>query len=626
MAEFKTIKGQTIQNRTSDPLVAGISGATWSSGSTAPQTTQSGGSFGTSTAAVSTGGYDGEAYVQTTIEFNGSAWSSGGSMNRPAGQSFNGLGTESSGGIAGGYKTSGNAVVNNFESYNGSAFTETTDLNTARQNSGSTGASNTAAIIVGGTTGVGSPPDTTGNNNVEIWNGSSWTETAEINTARYAMRALGSTCPAPTAVIAGGENSGTKTGITEEFDGTSWTETTDMNTARSQGGAAGNVATDGIYFGGEGSAPSYTNYANTEHFDGSTWTEVADLSGTRYSFSTATGTGSAAIAGQGRNPGFTGLTEIWKAAGITDSIVTEGQMFYRTDTGDLKVTLTDYGTGAWSSGGNLNAPGTNSGSASNGTPTATLVFAGDRPSRSTVTESYNGSAWTEVNDMNEGRNNLGGFGLQGAANGFGGGESTTVNVVSNESWNGTSWTEVNNLNTARAYVAGCGLQTAGLAIGNAPNAGITEDFDGTSWTERGDMNTGRFVSMASGSPTAAIVTGGANPSDGSQAVSEQFDGTTWTEVGDLNTGRQGGARFGNKTLQVVAGGYNGTANVGITESFNGTSWTEVADLSIGRNSGGNMSSGTGTTAGIVFGGTAPGGAATEEWTVPSSLTSLTITD
>ena len=129
--------------------------------------------------------------------------------------------------------------------------------------------------------------------------------------------------------------------------------------------------------------------------------------------------------------------------------------------------------------------------------------------------------------------------------------------------------------------------------------------------------------MASGSPTAAILTGGANPGDASQAVSEQFDGTTWTEVADLNTGRQGGGRFGNKFSQIVAGGYNGTANVGVTEFFDGTSWTEVADLSIGRNSGGNMSSGTGTSAGIVFGGTDPGGAATEEWT--ADLANKTIT-
>ena len=54
--------------------------------------------------------------VFSTVEFNGTSWSAGGSMTRPAGQSFPGFGTEPSGGIAGGYKTSGNAVVNNFES------------------------------------------------------------------------------------------------------------------------------------------------------------------------------------------------------------------------------------------------------------------------------------------------------------------------------------------------------------------------------------------------------------------------------------------------------------------------------------------------------------------------------
>ena len=32
MADYKAIKGQTIQNRTSDPLVAGVAGATWTAG------------------------------------------------------------------------------------------------------------------------------------------------------------------------------------------------------------------------------------------------------------------------------------------------------------------------------------------------------------------------------------------------------------------------------------------------------------------------------------------------------------------------------------------------------------------------------------------------------------------
>ena len=32
MADYKAIKGQTIQNRTSDPLVAGVANGSWSSG------------------------------------------------------------------------------------------------------------------------------------------------------------------------------------------------------------------------------------------------------------------------------------------------------------------------------------------------------------------------------------------------------------------------------------------------------------------------------------------------------------------------------------------------------------------------------------------------------------------
>ena len=39
----------------------------------------------------------------------------------------------------------------------------------------------------------------------------------------------------------------------------------------------------------------------------------------------------------------------------TDSIINTGQVFYRSDTGDMKVTLNVLGTGAWATGGNLNA-------------------------------------------------------------------------------------------------------------------------------------------------------------------------------------------------------------------------------------------------------------------------------
>jgi len=625
MAKYSDIKGFTVQTVSSDPAATQFAAGSWASDAPAPQATQSAGSFGTSTAAVSTGGYNGTAYIQTTIEYNGSSWSSGGSMNRPAGQSFPGFGTEPSGGIAGGYKTSGNAVVNNFESYNGTAFTESTDLNTARQQAGATGASATAGIVVGGTSGVGSPPDTTGNNNVEIWNGSSWTEISEINTARFALRALGSTCPAPTAVVAGGENSGTKTGVTEKYDGSSWSESGDLNTVRSQHGGAGSVATSGICFGGEGPAGGgYTVYANTEHFDGSTWTEVSDLSGVRMSFGTMTGTGSAAIAAQGRAPGFTGLTEIWSAPS-TFQKTNEGQLYFNSTANAFKETITDLPGATWASGGNLNTA--RDASQGGGIQTAAAYVGGavaNPPYQTDAHEQYNGSSWTETTEVNTARRYAVTTGLYNSLL-FSGQGAPAGNQV--ESWNGSSWTEVNEINTSRGYGGRAGTQTASLfASGYTTTTGVNnnESWDGTNWTEVAEVNTIKYACAGGGTQTSAIEAGGHNNS-GYIDNAETWNGTSWTEVADLNQTRGYFAGDGTNDVDCLIFGGNTPppANVGVTEHWNGTAWTELADLSVARGNG-MGGAGSGAT-NLCFGGTADPGrsASTEEWNAP--LANKTIT-
>ena len=55
--------------------------------------------------------------------------------------------------------------------------------------------------------------------------------------------------------------------------------------------------------------------------------------------------------------------------------------------------------GTWSSGGNVNTARNTQGSA--GTQTANLIFGGNPTIAST--EKYDGSSWTEVNDLNTGR-------------------------------------------------------------------------------------------------------------------------------------------------------------------------------------------------------------------------------
>ena len=67
-------------------------------------------------------------------------------------------------------------------------------------------------------------------------------------------------------------------GVTEEYDGTSWTETADLNTARSKPGGAG-IQTNALAFGGGPGSKTVT-----ESWNGTSWTEVADLATGRVAF------------------------------------------------------------------------------------------------------------------------------------------------------------------------------------------------------------------------------------------------------------------------------------------------------------------------------------------------------
>ena len=73
-----------------------------------------------------------------------------------------------------------------------------------------------------------------------------------MNTARYAM---GSGGTYTSAISIGGEP---KTGATELWNGTSWSEDTDLNTARQTLGGTAASNSSALAFGGDESPP-YTN-------------------------------------------------------------------------------------------------------------------------------------------------------------------------------------------------------------------------------------------------------------------------------------------------------------------------------------------------------------------------------
>ena len=115
------------------------------------------------------------------------------------------------------------------------------------------------------------------------------------------------------------------------------------------------------------------------------------------------------------------------------------------------------------------------------------------------------------------------FGIYTAAIAAGGYTTTAVGIT--ENWDGSSWTEVNDLNTARNGLRGAGQSTStdGLVFGGAgsPRLALTETWDGSSWTEKSDLNTGVRYLAGSGNASSALAIGGDSvPGEATTAVEE----------------------------------------------------------------------------------------------------------
>ena len=299
----------------------------------------------------------------------------------------------------------------------------------------------------------------------------------------------------------------------------------------------------------------------------------------------------------------------------------EGQVWVVANPGTASV-MKGYRLGAatWASGGNVNTA-RNSSRGMGAVNTAMIAAGGyDGTAAQAITEQYNGTAWTEVGDMNTAK-------TQGAASGqspyqnsimFGGGPA----VAAAETWNGSSWTEVADLNTGRRELGGAGTSSSNaLAIGGqnaTDNLSITESWNGSAWTEVADLNTGRAEDPgAGGSNTAALIFGGGPPN---KANTENWNGSSWTEVADLNTAKSGAGGAGFPTGAITFGANPASVN---TEVWNGSSWTETNNLSAARRMPG--AGGTSLSSLAISGLNASNGeiATTEEWTATAAVATIT---
>ena len=200
-----------------------------------------------------------------------------------------------------------------------------------------------------------------------------------------------------------------------------------------------------------------------------------------------------------------------------------------------------------------------------------------------------------------------------------------------EEYNGSSWSEVNNGND-QVKGGGCGTQTAGLTFGGQPGARTdTAEYDGTNWTTGGALGTGRTTLSGGGTQTAGMAMCGKTPPNVRTAHYEEYNGSSWTAGPSLAILRFETyvSNVGTQTAGLMFGGTISTPPLVLgnaTEQYNGTSWSSVANLATARTKDG----GTGIqTAGLSFGGqTSPGNdqTTTEEFVTGSeTITASTLT-
>ena len=291
----------------------------------------------------------------------------------------------------------------------------------------------------------------------------------------------------------------------------------------------------------------------------------------------------------------------------------DGQVWYNSSSNTLKVAEVTSATaaGSWASGG---AVGTGRTTSSAGTQTANVIMGGQAPPNTSNVEEYNGSSWSEVNNMPYIAPNLGGTGTQTAAIAIGG----YYNVSTTAEYDGTNWSSGGSLNTGREIMTGgCGTQTAALAIGGyvrEPGAvNKVESYNGSSWSVAPTLNTALYGRAGSGTTSAALAGGGQNGSQSS--ATEEYNGSSWSTVNARPYGAGSAMASGTQTAALNFGG-NPSSNLTTTVSYDGTNWSAEANMATGRAMGGGSPAGTTSSALASTGSSA--GTATEEFTVPVS--------
>ena len=276
-------------------------GTNWAAGPNYTTARYGAAGSGTGPAAIITGGRT-PSYVLTTEEFNKSI----NTITAAAFSSMGAMGTSRYGHSAAGDKDAavvvsgrptGPSPTTNVEEYNGSSWSEVTNVPSGKFYAGGGMGTQTASIFAGG---FGSPPEGV-QTSVESYDGTNWSDLPSLNTGKF------SACPAGTqtaGLLAGGSPANN---TSEEWDGSSWTEGNNLTESFDDVTGAG-IQTAAIAMGG--SSPGTFAETDTELYDGTNWTNGPTMStGRRRASAAGTQTDALVLAGLIPGPAATTAVE-----------------------------------------------------------------------------------------------------------------------------------------------------------------------------------------------------------------------------------------------------------------------------------------------------------------------------
>jgi len=414
---------------------------------------------GIATSAIASGGLVAPPRVANTETWNGSSWTEVSDLNTARGL-MGGVGADNTEQLV--YGGNSPSIVANTEFFDGSTWTEVSDLGTARQSPGNAGTT-TSALAAGGSPGNKSDveewtttPSALFQKQVEgqlFFNstanafketitdipGATWASSGNLNEGRGNAGSSGT--QTATLFFGGEPPGGSQSALTEQYDGSSWTEVADLNVARGQ-----------QFFSNQGtqtaalSATGVPLQTSVESWNGSSWTETTDLNTARRN-GASLGTQGAMLGTGGYNPpSYRTLTEIWDGSSWTET----------GDCPDAKFVCRGGG----------------------GTTTAGII-AGNYPNGDVdSSQTWDGTSWTNGPNINTGRSGIAfSAQTQSSALGHGGGTGTPQAAqTKTEFFNGTSWTELNDLSTASQQGGGAGSSVLGIHMGGYPGVSATEEW------------------------------------------------------------------------------------------------------------------------------------------------------